>query len=114
MFFQPLDLTTALRPSLLPDEVTLFVQESIGLYEGYRCLLQASVPRLSLLMGLLHRKYKLPDFQHGHAYLTTHRICYVDNEEPRKYAGSIELKAVDRYDYYVSLGRFLTVSVLNV
>lgn len=34
MFLQPLDLTTALRPSLLPDEVLLFVQDAVGLYEG--------------------------------------------------------------------------------
>ena len=35
MFLQPLDLTTALRPSLLPDEALLFVQDAVGLYEGY-------------------------------------------------------------------------------
>ena len=34
MFLQPLDLTTALRPSLLPDEALLFVQDAVGLYEG--------------------------------------------------------------------------------
>jgi hypothetical protein len=35
MFFQTLDLTTALRPDLLPDETLLFVQDAVGLYEGY-------------------------------------------------------------------------------
>lgn len=35
MFLQPVDLTTALRPSLLPDEALLFVQDAVGLYEGY-------------------------------------------------------------------------------
>lgn len=34
MFLQPLDLTTALRPILLPDEALLFVQDAVGLYEG--------------------------------------------------------------------------------
>ncbi len=34
MFLHPVDLTTALRPSLLPDETLLFVQDTIGLYEG--------------------------------------------------------------------------------
>lgn len=34
MFLKHLDLTTALRPSYLPDEVNLFVQENVGLYEG--------------------------------------------------------------------------------
>lgn len=34
MFLQSLDLTTALRPAYLPDEVLLFVQDNVGLYEG--------------------------------------------------------------------------------
>ena len=37
MFLQPLELTTALRPSLRPEETLLFVQDAIGLYEGYKC-----------------------------------------------------------------------------
>ncbi|KAL9635264.1 MAG: hypothetical protein Q9164_003576 [Protoblastenia rupestris] len=79
MFLQHLDLTTALRPSLLPDETLLFVQDAIGLYEG---------------------KYKIPDLQNGHAYLTTHRVCYVDNAEPRQNSVAIELKNVERYEFY--------------
>ena len=35
MFLKNVDLTTALRPSYLPDEVLLFVQDNVGLYEGY-------------------------------------------------------------------------------
>jgi hypothetical protein len=35
MFLHQLDLTTALRPSLLPEETLLFVQDAVGLYEGY-------------------------------------------------------------------------------
>lgn len=34
MFLKHLDLTTALRPLYLPDEVLLFVQDNVGLYEG--------------------------------------------------------------------------------
>ncbi|KAL2218148.1 EAP30/Vps36 family-domain-containing protein [Thermoascus aurantiacus ATCC 26904] len=78
MLFKPLDLTTALRPSLLPDETLLFVQDAVGLYEG---------------------KYKIPNYQNGHAYLTSHRVCYVSADEPRKYSVSIELKEVDRVEY---------------
>ena len=37
MFFQTVDLTTALRPELLPEETLLFVQDGVGLYEGYAC-----------------------------------------------------------------------------
>jgi ESCRT-II complex subunit VPS36 len=80
MFLQHIDLTTALRPSLLPDEILLFVQDAVGLYEG---------------------KYKLPDFQNGQAYLTTHRACYVDNEDPRKKAVAVNLKDVERCEVYV-------------
>lgn len=78
MFFKPLDLTTALRPSLLPDETLLFVQDAVGLYEG---------------------KYKIPNYQDGHAYLTSHRVCYVAVDEPRKHSVAIDLKDIDRVEY---------------
>jgi len=34
MFLQQIELTTALRPSLLPGEILLFVQDAVGLYDG--------------------------------------------------------------------------------
>ncbi|OQE39005.1 hypothetical protein PENCOP_c007G01496 [Penicillium coprophilum] len=77
MFFKSLDLTTALRPLLLPDEILLFVQDAVGLYEG---------------------KYKIQNYQNGHAYLTSHRVCYVAAEEPRKYSVAIDLKELDRVE----------------
>lgn len=80
MFLQQIDLTTALRPSLLPDEILLFVQDAVGLYGG---------------------KFKIPEYQNGQAYLTSHRACYVDNEEPRKRAVAINLKDVDHHEIYV-------------
>ena len=43
MFLQALELTTALRPELLPDETLLFVQDSVGLYEGYAHLHSISI-----------------------------------------------------------------------
>ncbi|RYC65482.1 hypothetical protein CHU98_g706 [Xylaria longipes] len=79
MFLKQIDLTTALRPSYLPDEVLLFVQDNVGLYEG---------------------KYKLPNQQCGQVYLTSHRICYVDTQEPRKYSVALDLKDVERYEFY--------------
>ncbi|KAF2731669.1 Vps36-domain-containing protein [Polyplosphaeria fusca] len=79
MFLHQLDLTTALRPSLLPEETALFVQDAVGLYEG---------------------KYKIPQYQNGQAYLTSHRACYVDHNEPRKHSVAINLKDVDRPDFY--------------
>ncbi|PSN63771.1 vacuolar protein-sorting-associated protein 36 [Corynespora cassiicola Philippines] len=79
MFLHQLDLTTALRPSLLPEETLLFVQNAVGLYEG---------------------KYKLPQYQNGQAYLTSHRVCYVDHNEPRKHSVAIFLKDVERPEFY--------------
>lgn len=79
MFLKYIDLTTALRPSYLPDEVLLFVQDNVGLYEG---------------------KYKLPNQQSGQVYLTSHRICYVDKEHPRKHSVALDLRDVDRYEFY--------------
>ncbi|KAL6872805.1 EAP30/Vps36 family domain-containing protein [Trichoderma novae-zelandiae] len=79
MFLKHIDLTTALRPSYLPDEVLLFVQDNVGLYEG---------------------KFKLPNQQNGQVYLTSHRICYVDKDEPRKNSVALNLKEVDRYEFY--------------
>ncbi|KAK3389353.1 EAP30/Vps36 family-domain-containing protein [Podospora didyma] len=79
MFLKQIDLTTALRPSYLPDEDLLFVQDNVGLYEG---------------------KYKLPSQQNGQVYLTSHRICYVDKAEPRKHSVALDLKDVERYEFY--------------
>ncbi|CAK1364014.1 Vacuolar protein-sorting-associated protein 36 [Cercospora beticola] len=79
MFLRHLELTTALRPQLYDDETLLFVQDGVGLYEG---------------------KYKIPNHQNGHAYLTSHRVCYVDNTEPRKYSVAVDLKEIDRPEFY--------------
>jgi hypothetical protein len=43
MFLKHIDLTTALRPSYLPDEVLLFVQDNVGLYEGYVTLIALAI-----------------------------------------------------------------------
>ena len=58
--------------------------------------------RLSVTDPMVYSKYKVPNLQNGHAYLTTHRACYVDNEEPRKSSVAVELKSVDKYEFYVS------------
>lgn len=51
--------------------------------------------------GLLLRKYKLPNQQNGQIYLTSHRICYVDRTDPRKYSVALDLRDVERYEHYV-------------
>ncbi|KAL9059516.1 MAG: hypothetical protein Q9206_001453 [Seirophora lacunosa] len=91
----------ALRPSLLPDETLLFVQDAVGLYEGYTPR-NFTVLRDTADTRAWDRKYKIPAFQNGHAYLTSHRACYVDNEEPRKNSVAIDLKGIERYEFYVS------------
>lgn len=95
MFFKSLDLTTALRPLLLPDETLLFAQDAVGLYEGY---VNHSVATPLMKGG---RKYKIPEYQNGHAYLTSHRICYIAVDAPRKCSVGIELKEIDRVEYQV-------------
>ena len=103
MFLKNIDLTTALRPSYLPDEVLLFLQDNVGLYEGYAhflCAVKLLVKQHDAYDGKC-RKYKIPDHQNGQVYLTSHRICYVDNKEPRKNSIAIDLKDVDKTDFYV-------------
>jgi ESCRT-II complex subunit VPS36 len=97
MFLHQLDLTTALRPSLLPEETLLFVQDAVGLYEGYtHC--QPAPPRLDWPS---RSKFKLPQYQNGQAYLTSHRACYVDHAEPRQNSVAILLRDVERAEFYV-------------
>jgi ESCRT-II complex subunit VPS36 len=56
-------------------------------------------------MRAMSRKYKIPDYQNGHAYLTSHRVCYVAAEEPRKFSVGIDLKEIDRAEYQVRRAR---------
>lgn len=54
-----------------------------------------------ILTSPLPRKYKLPNHQNGQVYLTSHRICYIDKAEPRKHSVALDLKDVERYEFYV-------------
>jgi len=80
MSLRQLDLSTALRPILQDDEVLLYVQDAVGLYRD---------------------KFKIEEYQNGHAYLTSHRICYVDNTDSRTRSVFLELKQVDRAEIHV-------------
>lgn len=100
MSLRQIDLTTALRPSLSPDEVLLFVQDNVGLYEGYPHHINQSFYRET---NIQLRKFKLPEHQNGQAYLTSHRVCYVDNNDPRKHSVGLDLKDVERVEFYVRL-----------
>lgn len=111
MFFQSLDLTTALRPALLSEETLLFVQDVVGLYDGYEISSHISAFNVTcLLIVIVDRKFKIPNLQNGDAYLTSHRICYVDHHEPRKSSIAIELKNIEKYEFYVIDSRMLLSS----
>lgn len=49
------------------------------------------------------RKFKIADCQNGHAYLTSHRICYIDDADPRNHSLAIDLRDVERQEYQVRL-----------
>ncbi|EXJ80966.1 hypothetical protein A1O3_07254 [Capronia epimyces CBS 606.96] len=78
MFLKKPDLTAGCRPTLSQDETLLVVQDGVGLYEG---------------------KYKIASCQKGHAYLTSHRACYVDDADPRANSWAIDLKDVERHEH---------------
>lgn len=81
MYLRQVELTTALRPYLQEDagEALLFVQGDVGLYEG---------------------NIKIKNYQSGQAYLSSHRIYYIDDAEPRKYSVAVELKEIERIEFY--------------
>ncbi|KAK7206644.1 putative vacuolar protein sorting protein [Myxozyma melibiosi] len=83
-FWTPIDLTSARRPYLLPNEVVILVQDGVGLYEG---------------------RYKVDAFQNGRLYLTTHRACYVDNSKPVNHSVAVDLARVTRIQFSPGLLR---------
>lgn len=66
--------------------------------KGGCCCLGVDAKRILIRTN---RKYKIPNYQNGHAYLTSHRVCYIAAEEPRKFSVGIDLKEVDRAEYQV-------------
>ena len=62
--------------------------------------MKGTISNLSLrgLSNLLRSKYKIGTCQKGQAYLTSHRACYIDDEDARQNSLSIDLREVDRYE----------------
>ncbi|KAK7206643.1 EAP30/Vps36 family-domain-containing protein [Myxozyma melibiosi] len=85
-FWTSIDLTAAHRPVLYDDETDILVQDAVGIYEG---------------------RTRLPDYQSGRIYLTSHRICYVDNASPLLRSVAINLPDIKAAQYSV---RFLKSS----
>ena len=81
MYLRQPELSTALRPSLKDDagEVLLFAQSDVGLYEG---------------------TFKLPAYQNGTLYLSSHSIYYIDATDPRNCSVGLDLKEVERTEFY--------------
>ncbi|KAK9431155.1 EAP30/Vps36 family-domain-containing protein [Lipomyces doorenjongii] len=83
-FWRQIDLTSARRPILLQNEVDIFVQDGVGLYDG---------------------RFKLDGYQNGRVYLTTHRVCYVDNIRSATHSVAIALSQVYRIQFSPGLLR---------
>ena len=59
------------------------------------------------------RKYKIPNCQQGYAYLTSLRVCYVDEKEPRKNSVALDLQEVDKVEYQVCVQSSGCIQELN-
>ncbi|CAG8437186.1 10666_t:CDS:10 [Ambispora gerdemannii] len=77
--FTRVELTSSLRPALLPNETILAIQDSVGLYEGNE---------------------KVPEYSNGKAYLTTHRVIYIDSEHPQTHSLALDLSLVKAREYF--------------
>jgi Vacuolar protein sorting protein 36 Vps36 len=58
----------------------------------------------------LARKYKIPNYQQGYAYLTSFRVCYVDEKDPRKNSVAFDLREIAKVEYQVCGDPCLEVS----
>ncbi|CBX90980.1 similar to vacuolar protein sorting protein (Vps36) [Plenodomus lingam JN3] len=70
----------------------------LGCTRGMR--MRLGLPIELLTEGSNHSKLKIPHYQNGQAYLTSHRVCYVDHNEPRKNSVAILLKDVEKPEFY--------------
>ncbi len=64
---------------------------------------ECSHGQAELIYASLSRKFKLPNQQNGQVYLTSHRVCYVDKADARKHSVALDLKEVERYEFYVGI-----------
>jgi ESCRT-II complex subunit VPS36 len=68
-----------------------------------RGMTESEVASLSIFLRLtaFERKYKIPNYQQGYAYLTSLRICYVDERHPRERSIAFDLRDIERIEYQV-------------
>ncbi|KAJ3125006.1 Vacuolar protein-sorting-associated protein 36 [Nowakowskiella sp. JEL0407] len=78
LFFAPVELNqSSKRPVLSQNESILFLQKSVGIYDGNE---------------------KIMDYNNGVAYISTHRIMWLDEEFPEKKAIGIYLSCVSTWE----------------
>ncbi|CAG8600169.1 9919_t:CDS:10 [Dentiscutata erythropus] len=80
--FTRAELNSTFRPVLLYNETVLATQDNVGLYDGNE---------------------KAADYMNGTAYLTSHRIIYVDSQNPVTNSIAVEIKFIKGRDFYVRI-----------
>ncbi|GAB1525358.1 hypothetical protein RhiTH_008518 [Rhizoctonia solani] len=77
--FRRVDGTIPISALLYEDEGLVASQGAVGLYDG---------------------KEKAPDHQNGTIHVTSHRLIYIDNLNPRKFSTSCNLSRIKQTDVY--------------
>ncbi|CCO30155.1 Vacuolar protein-sorting-associated protein 36 AltName: Full=ESCRT-II complex subunit VPS36 [Rhizoctonia solani AG-1 IB] len=77
--FRRVDGTIPITALLYEDEGLVASQDTVGLYDG---------------------KEKAPDHQNGTIHVTSHRLIYIDNLQPRKFSASCNLSRIKQTDVY--------------
>ncbi|RIB15413.1 putative vacuolar protein-sorting-associated protein 36 [Gigaspora rosea] len=80
--FTRADLNSTFRPVLLDNETVLATQDNVGLYDGNE---------------------KAADYMKGTVYLTSHRIIYVDSQNPTTNSIAVEIKLIKGREFYVRI-----------
>ncbi|CAG8630059.1 15838_t:CDS:10 [Gigaspora rosea] len=78
--FTRADLNSTFRPVLLDNETVLATQDNVGLYDGNE---------------------KAADYMKGTVYLTSHRIIYVDSQNPTTNSIAVEIKLIKGREFYI-------------
>lgn len=93
--WQHLAVTTSGQPVLLASERKVLTESNVGIYEGY-----VAIGKLYGSNVLTNSNYKPIGYQDGRVYLTTHRVCYVDNVNPRTHSVYLNLSQVKDVQHY--------------
>ncbi|KAF9939310.1 hypothetical protein BGZ75_003966 [Mortierella antarctica] len=84
--WDPINLTSAFRPVLEPQETIQTTQDNVGLYDG---------------------RLKAEDYPNGTVYLTSYRILYIDAKDPVRKSIGLPLRLIHGIQHY---GGFMSSS----